>query len=329
MSRRALFLLAGLLLLATAARAHDEASREAHKWLDKMAYAVKNLNYEGVFVHAHGNKLETIRIIHRADENGETERLLSLNGVPREIIRNNNSLICILPDSRSVVVEKTRSRKYVPAALIEATTKLEKYYRYMVIGDGRVAGRLTRIVAVVPRDRYRYGYRLWIDKQTGLLLKSDLLNEKGRVLEQVMYTQITIHDRIPAHRLKQTISSDGYKTFRQKSDRDVSPLKKDRSRWTVRNLPAGFMRSMHMKHGMPASKKMVEHIMFSDGLSSVSVFIEKNGAGKASLRGSSRMGAVNAYGITVSGYQVTVVGGVPRATVMMIGQSLRLNPAVK
>lgn len=318
-----------LVLVAVSVQAHDKASREAHKWLDKMAYAVKNLNYEGVLVHSHGNKLETIQIIHRADKNGETERLLSLNGVPREIIRNNNSLICILPDSRSVVVEKTRSRKYVPSALIEATARLEKYYRYLVIGDGRVAGRMTRIVAVVPRDRYRYGYRLWIDKQTGLLLKSDLLNEKGRVLEQVMYTRIVVHDAIPENRLKQTISSEGYKTFRQQSQKEVSPLKKQRSRWVVRSLPRGFMRSMHMKHGMPTSGKMVEHIMFSDGLSSVSVFIEKNGKGAASLKGSSRMGAVNAYGVTVSGYHVTIVGGVPRATVMMIGQSLRLGQTAK
>ena len=324
MKYRSLFLCL-LLVPGLTGWAHDKASEQAHHWLDRMANAVKTLNYEGVFIYVHDQKIEVMHIIHRADKNGEQERLLSLNGAAREIIRDNSKLICILPDSRSVVVEKSRSRKYIPSALLNASGQLEKYYHYRLLSRGRVTGRDAQIVAVITKDKYRYGYRLWIDSKTGLLLMSDLINEKGRVVEQVMFTWLKVYKSIPRSRIAQTIRSDGYKRFQQKSP-NVSPRPEHKkSAWKVMKLPKGFMLSLHVSHSMPTSSKPVEPMMFSDGLSSVSVYIEKP-SGKPMLRGGSRMGAVNAWGTRIRGYNVTVVGEVPGATVRMIGKSIRFQP---
>jgi sigma-E factor negative regulatory protein RseB len=305
--------------------AHDKASEQAHHWLTRMANAVKTLNYEGVFIYVHDRKIEAMHIIHRADASGEQERLLSLNGAAREIIRDNSKLICILPDSRSVVVEKSRSRKYIPSALLNAGRQLEKYYHYRLLSSGRVTGREAQIVAVIPRDAFRYGYRLWIDQKTGLLLMTDLINEKGRVVEQVMFTWLKVYKSIPPARIAQTIRSDGYKRFQQKTPATAPRAGRKKSAWKVMKLPKGYMLSMHVRHRMPTSRMPVEHMMFSDGLSSVSVYIEKP-SGKPMLRGGSRMGAVNAWGTRIRGYNVTVVGEVPRATVRMIGKSIRFRP---
>ncbi len=314
------------LLLPMQLQAHDKASEQAHYWLDRMAKAVKRLNYEGVFVYLHDNRIESMQLIHRADREGEQERLLSLNGVAREIIRDRNSLICILPDSRSVVVEKSRSRKYIPSALLNDTGRLEKFYRFRVVSSGRIAGRDAQVVAVIPKDGYRYGYRLWIDRKTGLLLMSDLINERGEVVEKVMFTVLRIHDKIPKERVAQTIHSKGYRRFQLKAGDNKAHSRQHNSPWKVMRLPRGFMMTVHASHGMPTSKGQVEHLMFTDGLASVSVYIEKS-SGKPALRGASRMAAVNAWGGKVNGYNVTVVGEVPRATVEMIGKSLRYTKA--
>ncbi|NOY66090.1 MAG: transcriptional regulator [Gammaproteobacteria bacterium] len=312
-----LFFLAALPVYASS---DDE---EAKEWLERMSHAIKTLNYEGVFVYIHGKQIETMRIIHKNVNGEEQERLFSLAGSPREILRNKDSLICILPDVKSVVVEKSRPKNYLPVGLQHLTDDIKQYYHFHMAGPDRMAGRDAIMIDIMPKDSYRYGYHLWLDKKTAMLLKSDLVDESGNPVEQVMFTQLDIKDEIPQEKLEQTISADGYKWFKQ--EKQEENIKTD-SQWAVTRLPSGYMKGMQTKHGLPMSRMPVEHFMYTDGISSVSVYIEAMNKDKPMMKGFSKIGAVNAYTTVISDYYVTVVGEVPKATVKFIGDSVSYTP---
>jgi len=294
-------------------------SSEAKRWLKRMSMVVKTSNYVGTFVYIHNNNIESMRIFHRSDHRGVRERLLSLNGSAREIIRSNNVLTCILPDSKAVVVEKSRPRQYIPDALMNVNSYILKNYNINIIGNDRVMAKATIIIAITPKDKYRYGYRLWLDKSNAMLLKSDVVNEKGVAVEQFMFTHLDFKKQIDDSDLNPSISGKDYKWFGKKT-KVASNTKVHQ--WHVTKLPKGFKESMYMEHNLPASRMPVEHLVFTDGLSTVSVYIEKPHKNKMPLMGTSNMGAVNAFGKSIAGYQVTVVGEVPKATVMMIGNAV-------
>ncbi len=308
------------VLFATTTVAGSSEKR-AQALLERMTVAMKTLNYEGVFVFIHGKQMETMRIIHSNEDGIEKERLLSLVGSPREILRNNNRLLCILPDSKSVVVEKSLPKNYLPTGLQHVTTNLKRYYSFRVVGKERMTGRQADMIDVHPKDPYRYGYHLWLDEDTGMLLKSELVNEDDEAVEQVMFTQIDIKDHIPDGSLEPTINSEGFQWYKEEQIIDAG--KPHQSQWQVMKLPAGYMQGMHKMHGLPTSRMPVEHLMFTDGISSVSVYIEEINKSKPMMKGFSSIGAVNAYTTTMHDHYVTVVGQVPRAAVKMIADSVR------
>jgi len=302
------------------------AENDATQWLQRMATAIKTLNYKGTFVYIHGRQVEAMTIVHKVDELGEREKLMSLNGAAREIIRDQNKLICILSDNKSVIIEKSRARKIIPDALLMISAKLRKHYRFVVIGNGRMTGRKAKIIAVEPRDKYRYGYRLWLDKRSAMLLKSDVINDKGQVVEQLMFTNLTIVKNIDDSALKPEVAHKDFKVFKQLKKARVQNAPKA---WRVSRLPVGYKMKMYTTHDMRTSKMPVDHFVYTDGLSIVSVYIEKPSPDKSKQKGENRfligatsMGAINAYGREVAGYQITVVGEVPKASVMLIGRSV-------
>ncbi len=321
------FFLALFLLPLTVYSA--DTSTDAIKWLEKMAVAMKTLNYEGAFVYVHDNQIESMQIIHGRDETGEHERLFSLNGAAREILRVNDELKCILPDSQAVLVEKSRPKQYIPPALLTITKKLGRFYEFKVLGEDRVADKIAQVIAVHPKDPYRYGYRLWLDKKTGLLLKSDLVNARGQSLEQIMFTRLDVLDHMPNKHLEPVIDGHDFKWFESKQQPDISSSNKGAARksgWKVTHVPGGFTKSMQKIHSLPRNRMPVEHMVFTDGFSSISVFIEKPQELKDIFEGVSHMGAVHAYGTMISGHQVTVVGEVPEDAVMIIGDSVQYHP---
>lgn len=319
--RAAVMCLVGSSILASGLAAADDHTT-AHDWLMKISQAARSLDYTGAFVYQHGTQLEAMRIVHKGRGGAARERLVSLNGAPREIIRNEREVICLLPDVKSAVVEFRKSGgKRFPVLLPERLSDLDAYYAIRLGGSGRVAGREAQIVLISPRDDYRYGYQLWADRETGLLLKADLLDRKGRILEQFMFTHLTIGEPIPDSAfVPQIADPEGLRWYREEDER-LEP-QADEPGWTAMRLPGGFRLSTFMKRREPMRRKPIEHLVYSDGLAAVSVFIEKREEDKPFMLGASRMGAVHAFGRDVAGHQVTAVGEVPAATVVMIGSSM-------
>ena len=161
----------------------------AEQLLQKMTTALKTLNYEGTFVHIAGDNVESMSIVHGTDNKGELEHMLSLNGEAREVIRTNSLVTCIWPDSQSVVVSKSKPRNPLPT--LDAAVANNQLYQLALVDSDRVAGVETHILEIQPRDEYRYGYRLWIDKKSNMLLRSMMFDQNNQAIEQVMFTSIS------------------------------------------------------------------------------------------------------------------------------------------
>lgn len=292
------------------------------QWLERMSQAAHELNYDGVFVYSHDGHMQSMRIIHSSSNGKERERLLSLSGPPREVIRDNEKVTCILPDDADVVVERSGPARLLPADLAERLETLEQYYSFRDGGDERIAGHPARKIVIAPRDHYRYGHALWLHHDTGLLLRSELYNEEGRIVEQLMFTSLQFHDSLAAALLEP--ETEGRDVVWQ---RDVERTAADGlpERWTVGELPPGFLLENHRHHFMAGATAPVEHLLFSDGFASVSVFIEAEEEGRDSFLGGSRLGAVNAYSRSHESHYITVVGEVPPVTARRIAESVTLR----
>jgi len=292
---------------------------EVRQWLDRMSVAMQTHNYEGVFVYQHGPELELMRIVHGHDGEHERERLFSLNGEAREVIRDNHSVTCIWPNSQSVVVSKSHQSSPFLSAVPDLVGHLDRFYDLSIKMGERVVGRAARLLSIQPKDSFRYGYRLWLDEESDLLLRSDLLDAEGNIIEVVMFTELTLLKAVPKERFA-SISGDTGFTLQHNTESKV-PLK-SMSPWCVNVLPEGFSLTSQTEKTMSSNRASVFHMVYSDGLASVSVFIETVVTEKERFQGVSKMGAVTVYGRVIGDHQITVVGEVPLQTVKMIAQSI-------
>ena len=309
------------LSLSLTVNAEQIDSDTVREWLGRVTAAGKNLNYEGTFVYRHGNEMEAVKVIHKADDKGEHERMISLTGSAREIIRNNKVVTCILPDSKSVVVDnKTPGTQQLPSFPSELG-QLDAYYDFSFEGYERVASREARRVVIKPHDRFRYGYRLWIDDAFELLLRSELLDPDGNAVEQIMFTDIKLYESLDSDLLKPNVSGREFTWVTDDETDHDEPMPVDPN-WQVKNKPKGFMLAHHNMHKLPETNRPVEHLVYTDGLAWVSVYIEQIAKDSDSLQGATSMGAVNAYGRVMGGYHVTAVGEVPATTVELLSSSV-------
>jgi len=306
----------------TSSRADDEAKAA----LARMLEASESLNYEGTFVYIQGHHLEAMAISHRArDPEQEVgwQHLSALNGTPREIIVTEKDVVCLLPEKRITCQGVSQRRSPFPISLPNDLDQLEDYYHFEILGTDRTADHATQVIGIQPADDYRFGYRFWIHEDSGMVLRSALLDESGQVLEQLMFTAFTVH---PAENLPEQPPLPSFLRLRaeagtQNTSHDPLPAKD--SPWKLGELPPGFRRILHHRYTDAGPANTTEHMVLSDGLATVSVFLEPLASGsEAVLEGFSRMGAMNAYGVTQAGHQIMVVGEVPELTVRTIGDAL-------
>jgi len=298
--------------------------------LQRMSDADQEQNYQGTFILRKADDLSTLRVTHGRDEKGTWESLEALNGEPKKVVRRNNKVVSVFPSRELVTIRSNANTQPLHWQLPENIDQLERSYSISQLADDRIANHPTLVVDLIPNDKFRYGYRYWIDKNTGMLLRCDLVAEDHKVVEQMMFTALNYLPQTPPppFDLKQ------FQHYEQQL-LDEPEVKVDHSaslRWVIKKLPAGFMLTQStMRHSqLSVAKNTADekkppldllHLVYSDGLASVSVFIEKNQRSKKHLQGASSMGAVNAFGNSVGDYFVTVVGEVPVKTVQSMAQS--------
>ncbi len=314
-----------IMLLGYATQA---AETGAHDWLARINRAAQELNYAGVFVYLHENKIEAMRIVHQTDRGTMKERLYSLNGEAREVIRDNRQIWCYLPKQKMGVHEYRRvSEKTFPGIIPDQVSVLDSNYDIKLAKTDRIADRTAQRIVIQPKDGYRYGYQLWADAETGLLLKADLTDTDGAAVEQYMFTEVTVGDKInPAALAPRTPTAD--LVWHGEEPQHEAPVVNLASTWAVGRMPPGYSLTTSMRRVLPVRKMPIDHLVFSDGLAAVSVFIERRrNADAEPMTGLSRMGAVHAFGTIVDEHQIMVVGEVPAATVDMMGRSVTRSEA--
>ncbi len=305
-----------LLLFPLTALAGQEGVEDALSWLSKMARAAHERSYDGEFVYDDGGRLETLRIIHDAGP-PERERIVSLNGVGREVIRDGESVLCVFPEAGKVYVDDQVPR-FAFSFDDEDIARLQRYYRLQVEGRDRVAGRSVVRIRVEAQDEYRYGYRLWLDEETALLLRSELVDPRGEVVERLLFTRLEILDRVPEEALRSRFD---LAEFERVEGRPRARGTSFQVPWQVAWLPEGFRLTERRIKALDAGEEVIQ-LVFGDGLSLVSVFIEP--AGDVGVEGVLLdKGAVHGYAVVQDGRRITVVGELPAEAVARIARSVR------
>lgn len=312
-------LLAGLAFLVFTAAALAE--EEPSVWLERMNQALTTRNYDGVFVHLSGGRMETLRIIHRVENDEVRERLVSLDGSGREFIRTGTELTCYLPDQRTVLVERRPQEGPLLGSLPAFDARSADFYEIRGGARARLMGRMTRVIAVNPKDDYRYGYRLWIDESTAMPLKTQLCDGRGNVIEQIKFASLRLPAHIPDTAFQPQVSTEGFRWLRNEQDPDApaTPVL-----WSALKLPPGFKLRVRSAQRLPGARDPVAHLVYTDGLAAVSVFVEPGpSAGERPMQSPTRFGSSSAFSTVIDGHKVTAVGEVPPATVRFIANSVK------
>lgn len=319
--RRPFVPLAAILsMLAALAYGPPLRAQEAAEWLARAANAARSLNYVGTIVFQYGGRVETSRLVHLNDNGTELEKLVNLDGPAREVIRSQGEVRWYYPDAKIVRIEPRTFRNVFPSLSPEQQQALTQFYEFRKAEVARVAGLESQGYVLEPRDGLRYGHRFWADRQTGLLLKARLVNEKGDIVEQFAFSDITIGAKIDRDTVKPTWGQTPADwQVQQGSAGDAVPQE---TGWTVTRLPPGFYKTMEGFRTLRGKRESIAHLVFSDGLVAVSVFIEPLNAAPGHVAGVLRQGALNVYSLKVDDYLITVLGEVPVVTVRQIAQSV-------
>lgn len=291
-------------------------------WLKTMAFAAHQTNYSGEFVYQSGGRVEISRITHISDEDGEHERLEGIGGGRRELIRNNDQ-VWLYSDGRKARVEKRQIRRAFPALLPERTSVLKESYSIRGGEEDEVAGHHAHTVVFQPKDNLRYTRKMWAHYDTGLLLKAAVMGDHGYIIEQYAFVRLNINGDIDRTWITQDRPSPGELAPPQSSlPANVEQLVES-SGWQVDALPSGFRKIVEMRRPFRENREPVIHMVFSDGLAGISVFIEKIDELAHFHSGLAGHGAVHVYNRVVGDSLVTVVGEVPARTVIQVADSVR------
>ena len=312
-SVRVLLSIAASLLLSGQAL----AERTPYDWLSAMGAAVQSTSYEGTVIRIHDGNAEALKVVHTVTDGEVFEKVVTQEGDALEIIRKGSEVHRILPDRQSVVVESWDDQSTVFSTLPTNDIRFSNEYDVAIDRKERIAGREAIVLAIRPHDQYRYGHRLWLDTETSFPLQTQLLNG-GTVIEQVKFADISINQEIDDSALVPTYSTEQFTWFTHSSSHKSTDIE---SRWNSGELPAGFRAVSTHEESMPGSDGSVTHILFSDGLANVSVFIEAKRP--ESVTGLASMGSSNSYCTTRDDFEITAIGEVPAITVKQIASSMQ------
>jgi len=297
-------------------------SDDPRQLLERMSTAMTQMSYQGTFVYAQGGEIETMRITHVSDEKGVRERLTAISGAPREILRDSRGLRWVLAEDGSVFEDTGFNHSFFPELPVDQDGISESAYTLKTAPGGRIAGHETRNVQVIAQDNYRYGYSLWLEDHSDLLLKWELIDSNRKPIATLMFTEIRIGSEVDARELKPASQLKKFRTVESKlpSGRGFATAA---PRWQPELLPPGFKLTAHRYFG-ESDNGIYEHLVYSDGLAAVSVYIESITPDDAPPTGLNRLGTTHAFSRTSGNMLITVVGDVPALTVKFIGDAVEI-----
>ena len=322
--RAGLLMLAAAMVLPIAAKAQQtSAENEAEGWqqLKLMQEAARKVDYSGVFTWQQGDSLQSSRIVHIVDGTGERERVELLDGVAREFIRHNDVVQCLVPEKKLVLIEKQRIHRF-PSIMLKQDANLEEHYDVSVgTSSMRVAGRTCTLIDIKPKDTIRYGQRLCVDEENHLLLKAQTLDTSGRVIDQVAFIAVRYGDQVQVDQLSSAWDISNWKVVQTVGEE----VNVEEQGWRI-PAPLGFQYISQMSRPIRSGQPLT-HLVMSDGMSAISVFIEPVSEHPGSHSVQSRSaGAMSIHGLRVADYWLTLVGEVPLSTLKTLAAQVEYVP---
>jgi sigma-E factor negative regulatory protein RseB len=296
--------------------------RTAGEWLVRMHEASKLRSYVGTFVVSSiGGAMSSARIWHAREGDVQVERVETLTGAPRSVFRRNEQVVTFFPDAHLVRTEKRESLGIFTNLLKSTESAIPEFYLARRVGGDRVAGFETDVVQLAPRDNLRFGYRIWSERKSGLVVKLQTVDGDGNVLEQSAFSELAFDAPVRADKLTQMMSAtQGWRV----ESMDVAKTTAEGEGWQLRSPPPGFKPISCYKRpvaGQPASEGALQWV-FSDGLAAVSLFIEPYDARRHVQEGLFASGATQTLTRRVQDWWLTVVGEVPAATLRAFAQGI-------
>jgi len=288
--------------------------------LQKTAMAAHALSYQGIFVYQTGQQTKSVQITHLFNGKGEFARNMVLDGSPREVFSQGNDLVIFNPKNEKIVIEKRRGQNMFPAILPTNLDAVKESYTLRVGEFERVAGRQAQMYFLEPKDNLRYSYRLWIDTEYGLLLKSMTFNSHNEIMDSIAFNQIGLLNTLDLDWFQPKI--DNKKNYVMENEATTIVDNRVSTAWAIKELPAGYRKVDQMIRMVHGKSLPVTQMVFSDGLASVSLFIEPVTKNIKPRTGHKIVGNTSFYAQVTDGYQITVVGEVPEAAVAQIANAV-------
>jgi len=319
------FRAATLMLVAMQVFLAAQASAGPHdtprQMLERMTAAMSQMSYQGTFVYVQGDVVDTMRITHVSDEAGVREHLVAVSGPPREVIRDSDGMRWVLAGDESVFEDSGFNRSFFPELPIDQHDQTERSYSMKRGGSARIAGHQAQNLKVLPRDEFRYGYSLWLEQHSGLLLKWELIDHDRDVLAKLMFTDVRLGSEVDKGELKPASRLKKFKTVESELPSGRQNLK-SKPRWQPADLPPGFELTVHRAYDRQ-DEGIYEHMVYSDGLAAVSVYIESNPSETEPTSEVRKIGTTHAFTRSAGDLLITVVGDVPAVTIKMIGDGVK------
>lgn len=295
-----------------------EGDTPLNSWLLRVHEASKHRTYTGTFVVSAGGNLASARIWHACDGVQQVERVEPLSGIPRATYRRNDQVVTLYPSSKVAVLETRESLGLFPALLKSPDASIAEFYNFKVLGSERLAGFEADAVALTPKDAWRYGYRVWSEKRSGLVLQLQTLDAKGRVIEQSAFSELQLDAPVKMTQLVQQMENTaGYRVSRP-AMRTVTP---DSLGWSLTVPVPGFRsvgcfnRALGAGSADAPSVPNVMQWIFTDGLATLSLFVESFDSRRHQREGATDTGgATHIVTRKLGDWWATVVGEVPSAT---------------
>jgi len=299
------------------------ANDTVYQWLERMDAAMSQMNYQGTFVYVHDDDVESMRITHVVDDRGLHERLVSVSGTPREVIRDAKGVRWLSGENHTMLANAAASRTFFPKLPLGDPHQASQSYEFRLANNQRIAGHSTQRLDILPKDQYRYGYSLWLELQSSLLLQWELTGEKGETLAKLMFTDLNMGSEVDPSELRSTTANESAVPVTSQPIAE-SPSISGPLRWKPARLPAGF-RLTSNRQQKPQQGSPFEHLVYSDGIAAVSVYIESAEPDSDLKLGLSTLGTTHVFTRKLDNELITVLGDVPAVTVKLIGNSFEAS----
>lgn len=293
-----------------------ETTLTAQQWLEKMSQSMKNLNYQGTIAFVKNGRLDTMKYFHQINNGQEKERLLSLNTPIRDVIRENGKVLCFYKSIQTTIINHRPSSESFILNLPASFSALNNDYHIIVEKEAVVATRSVHVISIKAKDNYRYNRKIWIDNQHFLPLKMEIYDVSDELLEQVMFTEIQVGQEIPL-----IFTGSDIEKIKTKHIHKAKSFSADETGIVLDNIPSGFKITSFSRMNMGQSDHLVDHLLLSDGFSSISVYrdITTNSDQKSQQQA---FGIINSITHFVKNHQITVMGEVPAKTVQFVVQGV-------